>query len=200
LIKEREETELEKPVPDTAIRETEPEPQVEQAPEAAASVMPSSSQHEPINFLEDEQDLSFPRKFHDLQSAPNTGSAIFAFLERDGGGGGGGYYPPFPPQQYDHTGMANHCEPVAVMQQQHAHALAQQQQHHAHSHSQQQQQHGHAHGHAQQQHEAYQQHNAFAPPSVSFHLPGQMPHPHPPNFDRRHGLYQEFMNRYQHNY
>jgi SHAQKYF class myb-like DNA-binding protein len=174
LIKEREATELKKPVPDTVERETQPEPQVETEPEVAASATPSPAQDEPINFLEDEQELSFPRKFHDLQSAPR------------------GYYPPFPPLQYDHTGMANHYEPVAAMQQQHAHALAQQQQ----------QQHEHA--YIAQQDEAYQQHNAFTPPSVSFHLPGQMPHPnphpYPPNFDRRHMLYQEFMNKYPHNY
>lgn len=169
LIKERDATELEKPVPDTVEREIEPEHEAEKVPEVAASA-PSPSQHEPINFLEDKQDFSFPRKFHDLQSAPRS------------------YYPPFPPQQYDHTEMANHYEPVAVIHQQQAHALAQEQE-----------QHEHAHGHSQQhQHETYQQYNAFAPPSASFHLPGQMPHPS--NFDRGHGLYQEFMNRYPHNF
>jgi SHAQKYF class myb-like DNA-binding protein len=185
LIKEREATEQEKPVPDT-----KPEPQVEKAPEVATTSIPSLSQHEPINFLEDEQDLSIGRTFHDLQPVPRDYN-----------------YPPSPPLQYDHTGMANHYEPVVTTQQQyaHAHALAQQQQ------EQQQQQH-HAqvqqqHVHAQQlqlqqqlQQEAYQQQNAFAPPSASFHLSGQMPHPHPPNFGRRHGLYQEFMKRYPQNY
>jgi SHAQKYF class myb-like DNA-binding protein len=189
LIKEREATELEKPMPDTAEREAKPEPQVEKAPEVATTSVPSLSQNEPINFLEDEQDLSIGRTFHDLQPVPR------------------GYnHPPFPPLQYDHIGMANHYEPAATTQQQYAHALAQQQQQQQHA-QVQQQQHVHAQQQLQQQQqqlqqqqEAYQQQNAFAPPSASFHLSGQMPHPHPPNFDRRHGLYKEFMKMYPHNY
>lgn len=170
LIKEREATELEKPVPDKVEQETKREPQIEKpAPETTA---PSPPQHEPIDFLEDEQDqdqdqdLSFPRKFHALQ--PNFRN----------------YYPPFPPQQYDPTGIISPYEPVSITQQeQQQHVLAQQQEY--------------AYARAQQ-HEAYQQHHAFAPPSAHFHLPGQQM-PHAQNFDRRHGLYQEFLNMYQHN-
>jgi SHAQKYF class myb-like DNA-binding protein len=152
LIKEREATEPETEEPEN---EPEPEPQEETAPEVVAAAAPSLPQHEPIDFREDEQEqeLSFPRQFHDLQPAPR------------------GYYPTFPPQQYDPTGMANHYEPVAAI---HAHAR-------------------------EQQHEAYLQQNAFAPPSASFHLTGQMPQPQ--NFDQQnYGLYQESMHRYPHPY
>jgi SHAQKYF class myb-like DNA-binding protein len=159
LIKERESTEPKKRMPETGKRYTEPVPQAEkvsEAPVAAPSApQPLPLQHEPIDFLEDDQDLPFPRQFHALQSAP-----------RDV------YYSTSPPQEYDPTGMAIHYEPIAATHSHpHPHALAQ-----------------------HQQHEAYLQHSAFAPPSASFHLPGQMPHPQ--NFDwrhKQHGQHQESM-------
>jgi SHAQKYF class myb-like DNA-binding protein len=188
LIKERESTEPEKPAPETLERQTEPEPQVEKAPEAAAAaaahstLQPLPLQHEPIDFLQDELD-----QFYALQSAP-----------RDV------YHPTFPPQQYDPTGMAIHYEAIAAT---HSHPQALPQQYDptgmANHYEAVAATHSHPHALTQhQQHEAYLQHNAFAPPSASFHLPGQMPHPQ--NFDwrhKQHGQHQESMHvMYPHPY